>query len=101
MRSFMNVANLVKNKRVEHPKKYSQGKLSRALGYKNGQFISNLERGLCSIPLKGMKNFIEVLDIDKNELKQAVLKDFEETIDYYLNEFPESEKGEGTHEKRN
>ena len=88
MRTFMNVANLVKLKRQEHPKKYSQGKLSEALGYKDGQFISNLERGLCSIPLKGMSKFIEVLDIDKNELKNAFLKDYEETIDYYLSEYP-------------
>lgn len=91
MRTFMNVANLVKRKRMEHPQGFSQGKLSKALGYKNGQFISNLERGLCSIPLKGMGKFLEVLDIEKAELKEAVLKDYEETIDYYLSEYSEPE----------
>ncbi len=92
MRNFMNVANLVKEARLDHPKGYSQGKLSKELGYKNGQFISNLERGLCSIPLKGMSKFIKVLSIPKEELKDAILQDYAETIDYYLNEYDESDK---------
>lgn len=92
MRTFMNVANLVRIKRQEHPKKLSQGKLSKELGYKNGQFISNLERGLCSIPLKGMRRFIEVLGINEEELKDAILKDYEETIEYYLNEYPDEQE---------
>ncbi|MBC96524.1 MAG: hypothetical protein CME63_02165 [Halobacteriovoraceae bacterium] len=86
MRNFSYVAKLIKDKRLSHPERYSQTKLSKTLGYKNGQFISNLERGLCSIPLKGMTNFLKVLNISEDELKTAILKDYELTLDYYLNE---------------
>jgi transcriptional regulator with XRE-family HTH domain len=89
MRNFSYVAKLIKEKRLSHPERYSQTQLSKTLGYKNGQFISNLERGLCSIPLKGMTNFLKVLDITENELKSAILKDYEITLDYYLKEHKE------------
>ena len=84
MRNFSYVAKLIKEKRLSHPERYSQTQLSKALGYKNGQFISNLERGLCSIPLKAMVNFLQVLEISENELKSAILKDYELTLNYYL-----------------
>lgn len=86
MRNFSSVAKLIKEKRTTHPKGYSQTQLSKALGYKNGQFISNLERGLCSIPLKGMSKFLETLNISEEELKSAILKDYKLTLEYYLNE---------------
>lgn len=92
MRSFSYVAKLIKDKRLSHPERYSQTQLSKTLGYKNGQFISNLERGLCSIPLKGMINFVNVLNISEAELKEAILKDYELTLDYYLKGTPESSK---------
>ena len=34
-----------------------------------------------------MTNFLKVLDITEDELKTAILKDYEMTIDYYLKEF--------------
>ena len=67
-----------------HPKGYSQSELSHLLGYKNGQFISNVERGLCNIPLKMLKRVSEVLLIPREELKQAILDDHENTLDNYL-----------------
>lgn len=85
MRSFKNIATLVRTKRVGHPKNYSQSDLSLQLGYKNGQFISNVERGLCNVPLKMMKKVSEVLDINPDELKAAILKDHEETLENYFN----------------
>lgn len=85
MRSFKNIATLVRMKRVGHPKNYSQSDLSLLLGYKNGQFISNVERGLCNVPLKMMKKISEVLDINPDELKAAILKDHEETLSNYFN----------------
>jgi len=89
MKKFHNVARLIKNKRIEHPKGYSQTQLSKTLGYKNGQFISNVERGLCSIPLKGLNKFTQTLNISIGELKYAMLKDYEETLDSYLREHDE------------
>jgi transcriptional regulator with XRE-family HTH domain len=85
MRCFKNIALLIRTKRMNHSKGYSQSELSHLLGYKNGQFISNVERALCSIPLKMLKRVCEVLDISAEELRMAILKDQEETLNNYLN----------------
>lgn len=92
MRSFKNIATLVRTKRIGHPKNYSQSDLSLLLGYKNDQFISNVERGLCNVPLKMMKKISEVLDINPEELKAAILKDHEETLTNYFNKSPGAAK---------
>jgi transcriptional regulator with XRE-family HTH domain len=84
MRQFKNIANLIKSKRLQHPKGYSQSELSHLLGYKNGQFISNVERALCNIPLKMLTRVSEVLEINPDDLKRAILRDQEETLDNYL-----------------
>jgi hypothetical protein len=84
MRCFKNIAQLIRTKRMNHPKGYSQSELSHLLGYKNGQFISNVERALCNIPLKMLRKVSEVLDIPSEELKAAILKDQEETLNNYL-----------------
>lgn len=85
MRSFDNIAKLIRHKRVTHPKNLSQSELSHELGYKNGQFISNVERGLCNIPLKMLNRVSEILDIPPQELKQAILDDHEKTLNNHLN----------------
>jgi transcriptional regulator with XRE-family HTH domain len=84
MRCFKNIAQLIRTKRLQHPKGYSQSELSHLLGYKNGQFISNVERSLCNIPLKMLVKVSDVLDIDPQELKGAILKDQDETLNNYL-----------------
>ena len=84
MRCFKNIALLIRTKRMAHPKGYSQSELSHLLGYKNGQFISNVERALCNIPLKMLGKVSEVLDIPAQDLKDAILKDHEETLNNYL-----------------
>ena len=92
MRSFKNIATLIRTKRINHPKSYSQSDLSLLLGYKNGQFISNVERGLCNVPLKMMKKISEVLDISAEEIKSSILKDHEETLTNYFNKATPSKK---------
>lgn len=84
MRCFKNIAELIKSKRLQHPKSYSQSELSHLLGYKNGQFISNVERALCNIPLKMLSRVSEVLDVNAEELKSAILRDHDETLNNYL-----------------
>jgi transcriptional regulator with XRE-family HTH domain len=92
MRCFKNIAQLIRTKRMNHPKGYSQSELSHLLGYKNGQFISNVERALCNIPLKMLRKVSEVLDIPSEELKSAILKDQEETLNNYLYNLKPSKK---------
>lgn len=84
MRSFKHIATLIRMKRITHPKQYSQSDLSLHLGYKNGQFISNVERGLCNVPLKMLKQISLVLNIDPKEVKEALLKDHAQTLDNYF-----------------
>lgn len=84
MRSFKHIGKFIRERRLSHPQFYSQNQLSKLLGYKNGQFISNVERGLCGIPLKGIAKLIKVLNIDSEELKAAMQKDYEETLDNFL-----------------
>jgi hypothetical protein len=92
MRCFKNIAQLIRTKRMNHPKGYSQSELSHLLGYKNGQFISNVERALCNIPLKMLKKVSEVLDIPADELRTAILRDQEETLNNYLYNVKPSKK---------
>ena len=85
MRSFQNVARLIKNKRINHPKNYSQSELSQMLGYKNGQFISNVERALCNIPLKMLNRVSDILSIPPQEIKTAIMEDYEDMLNKHLN----------------
>lgn len=88
MRSFKHVADLVRNARLNHPKRYSQNEVSALLGYKNGQFVSNVERGLCSVPLKKLDKLAITLNISREDLKAAILKDFETTLSLYYGDVP-------------
>ena len=90
MRCFDNIARLIRTKRVSHPKSYSQSELSHLLGYKNGQFISNVERALCNIPLKMLSRVVEVLEVTSDDLKDAILRDHEITLENYLRSGAES-----------
>lgn len=94
MRSFKHIAKLIRTKRLNHPNGLSQSDVSKLLGYKNGQFISNVERGLCNIPLKMLPKICEILTIPKEELKKAIMNDHEETINNFL------QMGEGTQAQR-
>ena len=71
---FDNVANLVKTARLVEG--ISQSDVSKKVGYKNAQFISNVERGLCSIPRKNMLPVSRVLKIDPEALLSAMVLDY-------------------------
>ncbi|AYF45222.1 MULTISPECIES: helix-turn-helix domain-containing protein [Halobacteriovorax] len=85
-RVFENIAKLIKQRRRSLSPKVSQQGLSYRLGYKNGQFISNIERGLCSVPLRSLNSICDVLKVSKEELRETLLKDYAETIDNYFAE---------------
>jgi transcriptional regulator with XRE-family HTH domain len=91
---FLNVASLVKNRRMEL--KLSQKDLTKCVGYKNivkSQFISNIERGICGIPLKDVPKFSEILNLPIEDFKKAYIKDMELKFDIKIKEFspaPES-----------
>lgn len=93
-RCFTHIAELVKKYRLRHPKKLSQVELSNLLGYKNGQFVSNVERGICSIPLKALGDLRTILEIPQDELVRAMSKDYEITIVNHLNDETRRKEGE-------
>lgn len=84
MRTFNNIARTVREKRLKAG--MSQCDLSYKLKYKNGQFISNCERGLCSIPLKKVPLLAAILDAKIDDFKDAIIKDTSETIDNFSKE---------------
>lgn len=84
MKTFNNIAALIKAKRIAHPKKYSIKELSQLMGYSCEKRITNIEEAQCNIPLKAISRFSKVLAIDQNEMIQAILKDHRESLDNYF-----------------
>lgn len=77
-KTFTHIAKLVKTERGKTDA--SQGDWSEKLGYKNPQFISNVERGKCGMPFK---HFLALLKMNfkREDLWAAVLMDFAENFD--------------------
>ena len=85
--SFSQIAEIVREGRLRA--ELSQGDLAKIMNFKNGQFISNIERGLCSLPAKNIAKLCKVLSLDfghviegmtadyKFRITQKVLKDLE------------------------
>ena len=46
----------------------TQMEAGRRLGYRNGQFISNMERACCLPPLKKMKRFVALYGLERDEV---------------------------------
>jgi transcriptional regulator with XRE-family HTH domain len=63
---------------------FSQGSVAKKLGYSSPQFISNIERGLCSFPIKKCKKLCKILDLPYDLLKQAYVADLSEEINKAL-----------------
>ena len=45
----------------------TQKELGKRLGYSSAQFVSNMERGTCGLPLKKIKKFCRVLKLNFTE----------------------------------
>jgi transcriptional regulator with XRE-family HTH domain len=58
----------------------SQTQLSKMLGYKSGQFVSNVERGLCAIPYKKLPLVSNKLKVSLEILVNAYMKDFRQGL---------------------
>ena len=84
MKTFNNIAELVKTKRTEHQENYSQAELANLLGLKSDYLISNIEQAACSVPLKSMSKLSEVLDINPEIVREAILRDYQESLDRYF-----------------
>ena len=59
----------------------TQDQLSKRLGYKNLQYISNIERELCSFPPKRLLDLSTALCVTPKDIKDALIMDFIESVD--------------------
>lgn len=75
---FRETAKIVKINRVK--KEMSQKNLAQAVGFRNGQFVSNIERGLCAVPLKKIVAMSKLLDIHPVDLGNAIVTDFSNKV---------------------
>lgn len=90
---FNNIAKLVVEFR--NKKGLSQIKVANKLGQVNGQFVSNIERALCSVPYGMAYNVCDILDIPHSKMREAMLADYGERFDASIDvsmrvKFPES-----------
>ncbi len=81
-RIFVNIAELLKASREE--KGMSQYELSKKIGFDNGQFISNIERGQCSLPPKYFKKTSKLLGIEPMLFIKSVLMDYENNLKMFI-----------------
>ena len=58
----------------------SQSYLSKLLGYSSPQTISNIERGLMTIPVEKIREYSEALDIPTEDILEAVVDDFRNNL---------------------
>jgi transcriptional regulator with XRE-family HTH domain len=65
------IGSFLKNKRVQ--KQLTQGQVAKLMGYSSPQFISNIERGVCSPPLKSLKKIASIYEIPEEELIDFIL----------------------------
>jgi transcriptional regulator with XRE-family HTH domain len=56
-------------------KRRSQSEMALLLGYKNGQFFSNIERGKCNIPTGSLAAVSDELEIQFDKLLDAHIAD--------------------------
>jgi hypothetical protein len=75
---FINVATLVRKHR--RALNMSQSKVSPEFNM-HLQYISNIERAICSVPLKHVPNFCEVFKIPREDMRAAILNDYAARID--------------------
>jgi len=74
------VATFIKSKRNEL--KISQKQLSDKIGLKtkDGQFLSNVERGLCQFPIKYIKQLSQVLNVSEETIVELMTNDYKKCI---------------------
>lgn len=75
---FPNIAYAICKARTE--KKISQEILAREIGYNAGQFVSNIERGLCSMPVKKIDKAAGILEINPGVIEDAMIEDYAQQV---------------------
>lgn len=80
------MAQLIKTARLR--KGIPQMELGEKLGYSNGQFISNVERGLCILPFRQLKEVCRLLDIKPETMVKALVQEYKSEVKAEFNTNP-------------
>ena len=72
------VGKYLKEQRVKSS--LTQSQVAQSIGYTSPQFISNIERGLCSAPVKHLKGFLKLYNLTIDELVAIILKQAEANL---------------------
>lgn len=81
---WQNIAKVIRTYRTKN--KLSQDKLSYLLGYKHGQMISNVERGLAGLPNHNIPKVVTILDIPEEIIVSAMVSDYRVGLYQDINE---------------
>ncbi len=82
------VGLFLKTKRLE--KGLTQSDVAHKLGYGSPQFISNIERGISSIPLKSLRAFVDLYSASPVEVLEILLADKRQYLSEQLGLIPPS-----------
>ena len=74
-----NIGALLKDSRLK--KRLSQKQAGSLMGYLNGQYLSNIERGTCPAPLPMLKQLSKIYAISPARIKKAYMLDESEKFD--------------------
>ena len=78
---FKNIAKFVKEEREAAG--LSQSEMAKRIGWNNGQFVSNIEREQCSLPVKLIGRASVVLKCNPKNIKRVIEMDFKETLNNF------------------
>lgn len=80
MVNYIGSATIIK--KIRRESRLTQAELTAMLGMRNGQYVSNMERGLAKIPAKYVGFLCKKFNIDKNEIIEAIVEDERRRITY-------------------
>jgi transcriptional regulator with XRE-family HTH domain len=70
----------------------TQTELATVLGFGNGQYVSNWERGMCSPPLESIYVMIDLLNLPKDEVMNLIIDDNRRFLKSYFASKPKGSK---------
>jgi transcriptional regulator with XRE-family HTH domain len=76
------LGNYLKNARTK--KNLSQWDVAKKLGYSSPQFISNLERGISSPPLKVLRTLVDLYSLSPKEVVEVIADEQEKILKQHL-----------------
>jgi len=62
----------------------SQNEVAQKIGHGSGQFISNIERGKCALPVRTLGELIKYYRLDTSEVIQMMVSDYRSKLEQDL-----------------